>query len=547
MTSRRSLNNDMETKLELVPGPSPTFVRRVSQRLLRIDVVFASLASLVAACWSLSGAHLGSPAYSDASRHAMNGACLLDLSRFSKLLDPMTFASWYYSRLPAISLPYHPPLFPAIEAIFFSAFGVNLVAARFVVALTVAGSVILAWNLISRSYDSVLAAGVLLTFFSWQISQELATDVMLEFPSLFLVLLALTLLNDFEDYSSRKAMLFGICSIAAVCTKQHTVFLFGVPLAWTVFARHWEKLRIAPVWIPTLMFAIPACICILLASAHGIRIHLVSSWHVWPSFVDNITYYAAIIYSQFGIFLGLLMAAGFVAIWLPRRKEDRLFLVWAVCAIAVLLVLPIHDARYFLYADLPVIVLAYAGLYRIATHVLGDTRYARLAISAIVIGAFVTYARPHRAYLTGPESAADLVMRRGGGRILYCGLRNGAFIFAIRSRNPSLSNIVIRGDKLPPELLSPADLEKFAHRYAVKFIVFEKTSLPFPWDHVAANPSPSMQLITRLPLIAYDDPHPGELLVFRFANPSQHPENELHIKNKILRIEQILRFDNLHC
>src|SRR5258706_10530435 len=66
----------------------------------------------------------------DAARHAMNGAFLYDLVRTGHILHPIDYAKVYYSRLPSLSMPFHPPVFPAVEAIFFAAFGVNLLTAR---------------------------------------------------------------------------------------------------------------------------------------------------------------------------------------------------------------------------------------------------------------------------------------------------------------------------------------------------------------------------------------------------------------------------------
>src|ERR1700722_3369416 len=55
----------------------------------------------------------------DAARHAMNGAFIYDLIRTGHLFHPIAYAKVYYSHLPSLSVPFHPPLFPAIEALFF--------------------------------------------------------------------------------------------------------------------------------------------------------------------------------------------------------------------------------------------------------------------------------------------------------------------------------------------------------------------------------------------------------------------------------------------
>src|SRR5215471_16124288 len=100
---------------------------------------FLRLAPLLLAIFfgilSLRGVAGSSIADYDPPRHALNGAFVLDLFRHGKVLHPVQFGYWYYSRLPALSLPYHPPVFPAIEALAFAVFGVSPVVARLTVAV----------------------------------------------------------------------------------------------------------------------------------------------------------------------------------------------------------------------------------------------------------------------------------------------------------------------------------------------------------------------------------------------------------------------------
>jgi 4-amino-4-deoxy-L-arabinose transferase-like glycosyltransferase len=102
----------------------------------------------------------------DAARHAMNGAFLYDLIRTGHLLHPITYAKAYYSQLPALSMPFHPPLFPSIEAIFFALFGVSLLTARVTVAVAVAISAILFYRLaLATVKRPIIAACITLTTF----------------------------------------------------------------------------------------------------------------------------------------------------------------------------------------------------------------------------------------------------------------------------------------------------------------------------------------------------------------------------------------------
>ena len=90
--------------------------KAVSTKLIRI---LPYLLALFFAFWGLRGVSYNNVVETDAARHAMNGAFIYDLIRNGELISPITYGEFYYSRLPALSLPYHPPLFPVIESFFF--------------------------------------------------------------------------------------------------------------------------------------------------------------------------------------------------------------------------------------------------------------------------------------------------------------------------------------------------------------------------------------------------------------------------------------------
>src|SRR4029077_11664838 len=117
----------------------------------------------------------------DAARHAMNGAFIYDMIRGGHIMHPIEYAKQYYGHLPALSMPYHPPLFPAIEALSFALFGVKLLTARLAVAVSVGiCALVLYWLVQSTLASNILAACVTLTTLSLWTDQLVSRDVMLE-------------------------------------------------------------------------------------------------------------------------------------------------------------------------------------------------------------------------------------------------------------------------------------------------------------------------------------------------------------------------------
>src|SRR4051812_27170828 len=72
----------------------------------------------------------------DAPRYANGGAMIYDWLRSGEWLHPYQFAKLNYCQYPGFSIPYHPPLYPALLAAFFAATGgVSYLGARVFIAL----------------------------------------------------------------------------------------------------------------------------------------------------------------------------------------------------------------------------------------------------------------------------------------------------------------------------------------------------------------------------------------------------------------------------
>src|SRR5215471_3663811 len=187
--------NPVQTKelLETKAGTGPIDYRKILASSSWMQYVLA----LGFCFWALYGVAGTEVIDTDAARHAMNGAFIYDLVRTGHLGNPIEYARQYFGHLPALSMPYHPPLFPACEAVFYALFGLNLLTARIAVAVSVGICVILLYRLTLRTLGvPLMAACVCVTTFSLWTVQLVGRDVMLEFPSMVFTLGALCCLAD---------------------------------------------------------------------------------------------------------------------------------------------------------------------------------------------------------------------------------------------------------------------------------------------------------------------------------------------------------------
>ena len=493
--------------------------------------------AVCAAMFSLQGALHSDIVVPDSARHAMNGALIHDWIRSGDLADPVTYAKNYYAHLPATSLPYHPPLFPAIEACLFGIFGVNVFVARLLIAISVAVCALLLFKCVAGAYGShLLALATVITFFSLKNSIWCATDVMLEFPAFAIALGSLVFLRLVDgQWRLRDGLLFAVLGGAAVWTKQHAVFIGLVPFAYIVVSRRWHLLRGKTLWISTGAFTLLVAgllITSLSSAGVGVSGQVVVSAGAVDNLIRNVQKYSNWYISALGIVPGIVCALS-AAVFLAQRLfgkqvSDRhdLILSWAISVFAMVIVLQYPNPRYILYAYPPLIAIGYYAVAESCRRMLSNTAVGLvvpICVALVVIPNLVTMTI---SQLRGPGDAARFVIDQGAVRVMYCGESSGAFTFTVRSLGEPLERWVLRGDKLESLMYEPQTFEALLHRYGIEYVVFEDNAFEHDWDVLAVSPPPSLQLVREFELnMTLWANYCGTLRVFRNSNPSPEPDD----------------------
>ena len=476
----------------------------------------------------------------DAARHAMNGAFIYDLIRTGNLLHPIAYGKAYYSRLPALSVPFHPPLFPAIEAVFFAVFGVKLFTARLVVALCVAASAILLYRLVLATLGRpILAACVTVSSLSLWTSQYVARDVMLEYPALVFTLAALYCARDIrESYSLRRAIPFALFAAAALWTKQHTVFLGAVPFFEAAMARRWRRFLELPLWISSALYGIAVLAIIWFSRLfHGTGIDQIStsSRDVYYILTSTLPHYFYWIKEDLRGMPGVLLvcAVGVYFCGIRRRDTEKprlaLFVAWILTAVAVLVDLGPVSPRYLFFIWPAVTTIGFAWLYYGSLWFWGE-RWAAFVAGAFAVGFFVAGFGIPFDFLRGPAAAARVVVEGKPTRVLYAGDADGNFIFAVRELDPNRQTTVIPAVKLPRNLLQSSDVAKLRRWYGIQWVVFENTPAPHPWSGFQATLPAVSKLERSFPLQSSRYRwRQGSLDVYRLAPTTDPPDGVLRL------------------
>jgi hypothetical protein len=488
---------------------------------------------------AMRGAAATSPWYPDAARHALNGALVLDMLREGGWTQPRTFAEAYYDHLPAISIPYHPPLFPLFESAIFAIFGVSTFSARLAVGLSVFVAFLLVFAVGRVAGLTALAslAGTLVSL-ALPMSRMLAADVMLEFPSL--VMLAATVLL-IQRSLARGApyvglALAGVCAAAAVCTKQTTVFVIGVPVCVMLVRRNWSLLRSWRFWFFHMLASVAFVAVVAAAKLAGFAGN--SRWSHF-SLIERVQHHAWFYAEAFSLILRPLVAtlcvAGLAIIVLLRirggaRKLDVL-LAWILTSVGCLLIIPPWDARYLFYTFIP---LALLMMHLISDRLAAARAPSPLAVLLIALAVAAVTVRGHsQTHMHGVDAAARYVADQRPNRVLIFSVaHNGAFTFEFRARQPQRHTYILRGHGLAAEYLESAAFFSLLHEYGIDHVVIDddgrndepKAILDFRDSrliHLAAIP-------TRIA-----SERPGTIHILRFTDPSQHPRPVFRAPSRI--------------
>jgi 4-amino-4-deoxy-L-arabinose transferase-like glycosyltransferase len=475
----------------------------------------------------------------DAARHAMNGAFIYDMVRGGHLGHPLEYSRQYYSHLPALSMPYHPPLFPAMESLFYAAFGVNLLGARLAVATSAGLCSLLLYKLVHATLDSrIIAACVTLTTWSLWTSQVVARDVMLECPSMVFALAALYCARDLDGYTMRRALFFAIFAVAAVWTKQHAVFVGAVPLLQAVFSQRWKLFRKSPIWVSSAIFGAGVLALTSVAKQFnrtGLSLVTTSAGDTYGSLAQTMPDYFRWVISDVKGLPGVF-AVGTIAAFLvllrkpnPRLGGLGLYAAWIVAMSAVLMILRVASPRYLFFIFPAAITIGYILLIR-AFSSLWEERRAAFAVAGFAFVWFVAGFFVPVEFLRGPAASAAVVVQGSPTRVVYAGDADGNFTFAVRSLDSQLQTTVIPGEKLPPTTFEPKALEAFCHQFGIDWVILENGAYPHAWSNLRNAMPASLQLERSIPLessrLRWTT---GTIDIYRFTGSKGEPGGVLNL------------------
>jgi 4-amino-4-deoxy-L-arabinose transferase-like glycosyltransferase len=431
----------------------------------------------------------------DASRHALNGAFVLDFIQQFPWRHPIEFAYDYYRQWPALTILFYPPLFYGVLAVVYAVFGVSEASA---LLTELAFLFLLAWGAfrLSRHWlDPPPALAVALLLIG---APELAfwgRQIMLDVPAYaFLVWAAEFLVRHLK--SGQKWTLFGavICAVAAAYTKYNAIF-FVVPIAISLlYAYSWRVFRqravlqaagLGGVLLLPLVGIFFAFGSYNLDQAAAIPGADASRWNI-----AELTYYARIMPSV--ISWPTLAFACFYVLALPfapglrLARADAIFLgSWLLVGYAFYSMIAVKEPRHILFITYPLALAAVLAIDRTLAKV--SFRYAVSLVFAVAILAS-TLTMGAVPVVAGMREAAEAVapLAPPETNVAFWGSRDGTFVYAMRAYSGRRDLGVVRLDKIllsevavyvehgfKENVISPDELTDTLRDLHVQYVVYQ--------------------------------------------------------------------------
>jgi hypothetical protein len=323
-----------------------------------------------------------------------------------------------------------------------------------------------------RTAGRELALAVTALFSVAPLIFDYSRDVMLEMPSLSLVLLAVDRFDAWlTQRRTRELYLAATAAAAAALTRFDSVVLLPFVLFRVAFTCDWRALRSRHVVSATLLalLAVGPVYAIIAREAGSLHMQQAAtsvggsedgSVNGWLS-PKNFAYYPMALVAQCGWPVALLCGAGLLLnLSSTRRRQSAAWLALFLATYVTFTPLAELRARHAIYWVPAAAFFAVQALSAVLAQVRSAPRIAAMPLlrSALPVVAYglllastATAAMNQRTYrVTGYATAARFALERTapGHRVFFDGWWDGNFTYQLRHLDPTRSRHVVRGDRL---------------------------------------------------------------------------------------------------
>ncbi len=428
----------------------------------------------------------------DASAHVMDGVLIHDwlLAGPRAWAAPLHFAREQYGHYPTLGIGGHyPPGFAVAEAGFFLVFGVSATSARLCVVLFGVLAAAGCYVFVRGLSDRVMAAIAAVLLIVLPASTNWGRQVMLELPVVATLMWAAVAFSwYFRAPSWRRFALMCLVALLTILFKQTGVFLIcAIAMTLSMAALRGTVPRAHAT--AAVVIGIVSLIGVLLVLDDAC-LKTVSGYHTQaPWSAASLLFYPRAIPAEVG---WMVVAAAIVGMLISFRQLHEhwwLLSFWVFVSLVMVTVASLKTPR-FAYVILPPLAIwASLAAGRLVAAIRIPTLRMAVVTAIIAYTGFVGFRRPvPDGFDFGPlvQACRNKIDQQV---VLFSGLRDGDFVFAVREHIPWRRSVVIRGSKLlytcvagpdldmVPYVESPGELAETMKKFAFPQVFVERDNL----------------------------------------------------------------------
>lgn len=439
----------------------------------------------------------------DSARHAMDGIFLLDLIKDGGFFSPVEYIEQYFARYPALGIVFWPPLFPAVEALFYLIFGLNLISVKMALLLFYVILGIYCYKLFCETHGSPIAFVSSLFVVTNLYILKYSRVAMLEIPVMALMVVTIYYFYRWVKYKKdRDFYLTLIAFTLCLLTKDFALFLPAILLPYLLLTdwRLIKKVFTTGRLLSALVAFATIDIVWLLIKYTILNPQLVSVISTGTSIfsLENWLFYIKHLQQFLGIPILILFVLGIASYFIPKRHIRRILqepkarneLIYILTGAAIYLLLsliPWKNHRYLVIIIPFLIILSAVFTFRIKAKI-KNVKITWIIISLVLIFQFVQASLFHLDYIRGHEKAAEFVYKNSKTKtVLFYGGENGRFVYNMRLLDKEKEFVVLRGSMVFSSFKSadgwvsgsrelvetPEDAIKLLNEYNVDYVIVE--------------------------------------------------------------------------
>ncbi len=503
--------------------------------------------------WRAASMMLGGDLTGDEPKHFTSGVLVYDYLRTGLGSNPMRFAEDFEVRYPLVSIGHWPPMYYAVQAIFYFVAGPFIRSARVLSALMAAVLALLIFMSIQRHAGKWIALIAAACFLAMPLIQSAAWQIMSDLlAGLFVYLAILAFARLLDDTNNWKAAAgFAVWAIAAVLTKGSAWALGSFFLIAPVLSRRPRFFRSSCFWGALLTVVLLGSSFYLLAARTGIGYSTRLTHYLTQSLEHRMSMLTQVLGFAPALFLVLSALGAADALHARWRRGDdsawtTLSLVaaaWIASQLLFLLVLPMtFEPRVLLPALGPMAILDARFLQWLQNQ--WRRRPLLAAAAPVLIGAMVVTSAgaipppPLNEY----REAANAMEYPPGGALILVATSNfggeGEIIAERLSHSRNHQDVILRGSHVltqidsggedKPIFENPDELRSYLLAMPVRYVVLSDPPYDFSFqpliDSAVTGDPWDFHLIARFPPIVQPHGQTGGLRIYE--NPAgryRHP------------------------